>query len=122
MGEWIDWLTSTPQGQFLLGVAGLIFGSQAILSEDNLKGKLWGLGAPARWFKRRQKKAAEEEVEETKRLRELTEQQHRYIVWITAILRTIEVWAADNGHELPPPPFMTFNEWTKEKEEEEGGE
>lgn len=120
MGEWVTTLTSSPQGQFLIGVAALVFGSRAILSEERLKGKLWGLGWPVRWLRKKQEEAAEREVSELKRLREETNLQHQYIVWITTILRTVQIWAADNGYKLPPPPPMSYNDWRKEKDEDRG--
>lgn len=117
MGEWYTTFASEySEIQFLIGVAALIFGSRAVLSEKNLKGKLWGLGAPARWWNKRQQDAAEEEVSEIKRLREEVAMQHLYIVWITGLLRKIEIWAADGGHTLPPPPFITYIEWKEEND------
>lgn len=118
MDEWLSALTGTPQGQFLLGVTVLVFGSRAILSEENLKGKLWGIGRVARWWKNRQETAAENELSELRRLRSTVARQHEYIVWITGVLRVIQIWAAENGLELPKPPFQTYNEWDKEREEE----
>lgn len=116
MGDWITSLTSSSQGQFLLGVLTLVFGSQAILSEKNLKGKLWGLGAPARWLKRRQQETAEKEVSELARLREEVRYQHLYIVWITGLFRAIEIWAANKGYKLPQPPFRTYTEWKEDED------
>ena len=116
MGEWINSITSNPQGQFLLGVLVLVFGSQAILSEHNMKGKLWGVGAPLRWWRKRQQETAEKELSELVRLREENHQLHRYIVWITGIQRKIEIWAVDKGYELPPPPFNTYHEWKEEND------
>lgn len=111
MTEWLETVTSSSQWQFVVGVLVLVFGSQAVLSETNLKGKFWGLGAPARWWKRRQTETAEKELTETIRLQGETDCQHRYIIWVTSILRNIEIWAADQGHTLPPPEFKTYTEW-----------
>lgn len=35
----------------------------------------------------------------------------QYIQYATSMWRGVELWAARNGHELPPPPFKTFPEW-----------
>ena len=102
--------------QLAVGVLVLVFGSQAVLSETNLKGKLWGLGAPGRWWKRRQSEAAERELSETMQLREEVSLQHRYIVALTASMRSLEIWAADKGYTLPPPPFQTYLEWKEEED------
>lgn len=112
MDEWYSWAISTPQGQFVVGVLILIFGSKAVLSEESLKGKLSGLALPGRWFRRRQQKAAEREVSEIKLLREQTARQHRYIVEVTQQIRVWEIDAADRGHDFPPPKFETFSEWS----------
>ena len=114
MDEWTHYLTQTPQGQFIVGVLVLIFGSRAVLSEENLKGKLSGLTLPGRWLRRRQQRAAEREVTETKRLRNLATRQHRYILWLTSIIRSWEIDAADKGHKFPPPEFLTYLEWVAE--------
>lgn len=114
MDEWFEWVTTTPQGQFVVGVLILVFGSKAVLSEENLKGKLSGLTLPARWLRRRQDRAAEREVAEVKRLREENSRMHRYIVWLTSAIRAWEVDAADRGHEFPPPTFLTLTEWIEQ--------
>lgn len=113
MDDWYSWITATPQGQFLVGVAILIFGSKAVLSEESLKGKFSGLTLPGRWFRRRQQRAAEREVSEIKQLRERNVRQHRYIVEITQQIRVWEIDAADRGHAFPPPAFETFTEWSE---------
>lgn len=43
--------------------------------------------------------------------RERERQQHKYNVYVTAIVRDYEIWAADMGLELPPPAFRTYPEW-----------
>lgn len=111
MDEWLSWATTTPQGQFVIGVLVLIFGSKAALSEENLKGKLSGLGLLGRWFRQRQQQAAEREVSEVAELRLRNARQHRYIREITQVVRRWEIDAADKGHVLPPPEFMTYTEW-----------
>lgn len=42
--------------------------------------------------------------------------QHRYNVYTTSTFRTYEIWAADQGIELPPPEFRTFPEWLADQE------
>lgn len=104
-----------------------------------------GLGAAARWWNTRQvrevrrRKGLDAEINELvdekvgwvraemrasikdlkgqiEKLQKTERLQHSYIVWITSHLRRIEVWAADRGLELPPPPFMTFTEFVAERE------
>lgn len=111
MDELITWLTSTPQGQFVVGVLVLIFGSKAVLSEENIASKLSGLALPARWLRRRQERTAQAEVAEKKQLRTIVSRQHRYILWLTSIIRSWEIDAADKGHNFPPPAFLTYLEW-----------
>lgn len=38
-----------------------------------------------------------------------------YITWVTDWGRRIVLWAHDKGYELPPPPWMTYQEWQKGK-------
>lgn len=119
MDELIRWFADTPQGQFVVGVLVLVFGSKAVLSEENLKGKLSGLSLPGRWLRRRQQKSAEREVAEICKLREQDNLKHRYIVEVTETIRRWEIDAADKGHVLPPPRFRTYTEWLEDQREED---
>lgn len=118
MGEWFDSVITSPELQFLAGVSALVFGSRAVLSEDNLKGKLWGLGAISRWLKRKQERTAQAELSELRALRETVAHQHEYIVHETARNRSLEIWAANAGYEIPPPEHLTLTEWLRRREEE----
>lgn len=53
---------------------------------------------------------------ELEKVRERERLQHRYIVLMTRALRGIEIWAADLGLALPPPPLQTFPEWLAEQD------
>lgn len=118
MDEWIDSVITSPELQFLAGVAALVFGSRAVLSEENLKGKLWGLGAISRWLKKKQEHTAQAELSELRALRKTVDLQHEYIVQETARNRSLEIWAANAGYEIPPPKYMTLTEWKRKREEE----
>lgn len=106
----LEWMTSTPLG-FSIGVLVLVFGTKAILSEDNVREKLGGLNLVFRWFARRREKAAEEEADERVALQKANRDQHRYILWVTSLVHSWEIWAADHGIVLPAPPFQTITEW-----------
>lgn len=54
---------------------------------------------------------------EIERLSAVEMEQHDYIVWVTQLARSWEVWAAAQGLELPPPPFVTFKEWLAQNKE-----
>lgn len=62
------------------------------------------------WTVRIQKPVTPREERECERL------QRRYIVRVTSALRDVEIWAADNGLTLPPPPFQTFPEWLADQQ------
>lgn len=139
-------LLNAPGGVWILLVVILVFGSTAIFSEKTAKEKFGALGLVSRWWKRRKEEAAnmEEEIsskrtaelwdeiqrvdelrardreyfeEQITRLERAEKLQHRYITWVTDVFRRIEIWAAGQGYELPPPPFKTYIEWL-----DEGGE
>lgn len=118
MDEWFDSVITSPEIQFLAGVAALVFGSRAVLSEDNLKGKLWGVGALSRWLKGKQERTAQAELNELRELRETVALQHEYIVYETARNRSLEIWAANEGYKIPPPEHITLTEWLRKREEE----
>ncbi|WP_298074856.1 hypothetical protein [uncultured Corynebacterium sp.] len=61
----------------------------------------------ARKADNRELRARISHLEETERT------QHRYIVWVTEKMRQLEVWAAELGLKLPPPKFLSYNEWLK---------
>lgn len=133
----------TPLGQFIVGVLVLVFGSTALFSEKTAKEKFGAFGMLARWIQKQKERAAdlEEEIinrrtqdlwDEIKRVdearkkdnKELKKQilelqrseadQHAYIVWVTSVMRDLEIWAAEHGYKLPPPPFVTFTEWIRQ--------
>lgn len=144
-------IAESPAGQIVVAVLVMIFGSSSILSEKTAKEKFGAVGMILRWRQRRKDKAEafQEELfrKRTEELRaeirrvdnarkidrkELTAQiselqkneksQHEYILWVTEKMRKIEIWAADHGYDLPPPPFITFVEWEAQRETETPGE
>lgn len=141
---------STGPGQIIIGILLLILGPTALLSEKVFKEKFGAIGALLRWNKNRRERKAREKQDVTERQMEdlrneihrvdearkkdnaelsahitrleiRTNQQHGYILWVTDKWWSLELWAAERGLELPPPPFMTYTEWT-EKNKEAGGE
>lgn len=57
-------------------------------------------------------------AEDRQRIAELEardEERSEYIGWVTRVVRGIEAWAAREGLTLPPPPFMTFQEWRRDR-------
>lgn len=141
--EFLSKALDTPLGQFIIGVLVLVFGSTALFSEKTAKEKFGAFGMLARWVQRHKEKAADLEEEiinrrtedlwnEIKRVdearqkdnRELKKQiqklqrseadQHAYIVWVTSVMRDLEIWAAEHGYKLPPPPFVTFTDWVRQ--------
>lgn len=148
--EWLEFFTDPDPWQVFVGILVLIIGPTALLSEAVFKEKFGAIGAAWRWFRGTRKQKIEERQSATERelsdlrreinrvdtkrkedrgrtdkqihyLEEKIDRQHRYILWVTDIFRKIEIWAAEKGHKLPPPPFKTYSEWTK-TEEEAGGE
>lgn len=51
---------------------------------------------------------------------ELTHAQE-YIRWVTAWVHNVLLWAAQHGHELPPPPWQGYMEWKKSRQGGLGG-
>lgn len=137
LSEW----AKEPVSQFIVGFLFLVFGTPAILSEKAAE-KFGAFGVLARWWRERKKRAEQEaesvhereiadlrkEIErvdqarqgdasefraELERVSASEREQHAYIVWVTEMFRSLEVWAAEKGLKLPPPPFKTFTEWKK---------
>lgn len=140
--EYFKPLLTSPSGQFLLGVLVLTLGPTALFSRKTAEEKFGVFGALSRWWARRKedavKKASEthnRQIAELKaeiarvdndrkndreslqsqisQLRENEESQHRYIVWVTAWFRRLEIWSAERGLELPVPRFRTYPEWKR---------
>lgn len=118
-----EWLTSASPGQFLLGIAILVFGSRQILSEKSLKSSLGGLGLPFKFLRNARENAAEAEANElaflrgeVKRLNKRVSVYHRWAVSVTEQYHRLELWAAHKGVHLPPPPFTEFHIFESERE------
>ena len=144
--EWLPFFSDPDPWQIFVGVLILILGPTALLSEKVVHEKFGAVGAFFRWFSGQKRKRLEEKQDVTERhIRDLrkeiarvdearerdvqdlqeqvdifktsTTKQHRYIVWATDIFRGIEIWAAERGLTLPPPPFKTYSEWLEEEGE-----
>lgn len=125
-----DWLLGATPSQFLLGVIVLIFGTQKILSAENVEKSLGGLSLPAKWLQRRREAAAEEKIEEVAQLRKtLIEVQeelnrvHKWVLYATKRIRTLDSVLVANGVKIPPPDFLFLHEFgdreSGDEEEEE---
>lgn len=121
-----DLLTGSSTTQFLIGVFVLVFGTQKILSAENLEKSLGGLLVPVKWIHKKRAKAAEEEASVVVRLkkenRQASRELARYHAWsLTAAerIRSLEVFLAANGLESPPPPFIHFHEYEEDDEDDE---
>ena len=114
----LEWMASSSTG-FALGVMILVLGSKSVLSEKNLREKFSGVKWLFGWVGRRRQRQADLEVEAAVELQHLCREQHRYILWVTRLVRSWEVWAARHGHQLPPPPFLSIDEWRKQKHTED---
>lgn len=141
-GEWFSSASGNTLVQFLVGFAFLVFGSNAIFSEKTAREKFGVFGLISRNVQRHlQHRAKVEEELERRRTQDLRDEirrvdearkadnrelrarishleetertQHRYIVWVTEKMRQLEVWAAELGLKLPPPRFMSYNEWLR---------
>lgn len=128
---------SSDIGSYIFWIAILILGPTSLGSETIFKEKFGAFGLITKFVSGRRNKALElsealneRQVtglkQELKRidsrvdhLEKSSTRQHGYILWMTEKWRAIEIWAADNGYTLPPPPFMTFTEW-EEMEDERG--
>ncbi|MCK7675907.1 hypothetical protein [Corynebacterium pygosceleis] len=123
-----DLLREYPAASFIVGVVALV--GLVLPSVSKSMREAGGLiGSAARKVHEWRERAIEEDQQVTQReiadlraeirridgalqeLREREEAQHDYIVAATARLRKIDLWAAENGLTLPPPPFPTFTEW-----------
>lgn len=144
--DWVEHISSavtSPTGQFLLGLAVLVLGPTALLSEKTVREKFGALGLVARWFYRMKATKAERELAEEdgvtqclkSQLAELQEmlnertaalqdqiddlhsegrKSHGYILYITRAIRSIEIWAANNSYDLPSKTLLTYPEWEYE--------
>ena len=118
------WLTSSSPSQFLVGVAILVFGSKRVLSEKNVSESLGGLFLPFRWLRSRRERAAEEEASEIEllraevsRLAQENNRYHRWAVTVTKRNRVLQLWAAEHGLSLPPPPCVGWSDFEQPKED-----
>lgn len=140
--EFVMQLDVHPTIKFVVGVVVMLLTSKALSSENEAAKRLWGVAKIHQWWKQRQEREADLEEEiASRRLREITDEiarvdkarlkdkqmflarieqleqtetmQHTYIVWVTQIMRNIEIWAAEQGLTLPRPPFITYPEWLK---------
>ncbi|MCK2199208.1 hypothetical protein [Corynebacterium callunae] len=66
------------------------------------------------WRKEREQLVVQH-AKELAEIRHSEQQKHEYIVMITSTLRRIEIWAADLGIALPPPPFQSYTEWLEKR-------
>lgn len=118
-----------PVSQFVVGFLFLVFGTPAILSEKAAE-KFGVFGVLARSWREGKKRAEQDAADvhlrgtadlrreiarvyearkrdakefraELDRVSKSEHDQHEYIVWITSLLRGLEVWAVDKGLELP---------------------
>ena len=60
-------------------------------------------------------RAIEEGRQRIAELEARDEERTEYLSWVTRMMRSIESWAAKEGLTLPPPPFMTFQEWRRDR-------
>ena len=111
----VEWLSRTTPTQFLIGIAILVFGSKKILSEKNVSESLGGLFIPFRWLRQRREEAADAEAERmarmSKEILKLQREQellHQWAVEVTRSYRAVQLWAAEKGYTLPPPPFISL--------------
>lgn len=52
-------------------------------------------------------------VERERALQRDLSQALDYIRFVTSWARGVVLWADENGHRLPPPPWQSFSEWQK---------
>lgn len=135
--EWIGAVDSP--WKFLVGVGVLTFGPFALLSRETATDKFWLIGSAVRFFQERKEKAADLEEQLASRrtedlwreinrvddlriqdrekfekrvagLEQSDRDKYEYILYVTAVWRTILLWAADEGHTLPVQ-VLTFEQW-----------
>lgn len=135
--EWVGFIDSP--WKFLVVVVVLTLGPFALLSRETVTEKFWLIGSAVRYFRERKEKAADLEEElaarrtedlwrEINRVDELRMQdrerfekrvasleqsdrdKYEYILYVTAVWRTIMLWAADEGHTLPVQ-ILTYEQW-----------
>ncbi|MCX7491457.1 hypothetical protein OS127_02795 [Corynebacterium sp. P6129] len=131
-------LREYPAATFIVGVIGII--GLIIPAASNSMREAGGLlGAMARKLHQWRQRAIEEDQQVTSReiadlraeirrldagihrIEKRESLQHAYIVEVTERMRRIEIWAADNGLTLPPPPFQTYTEWLASRENDQPG-
>ena len=119
----VEWLSRTTPTQFVIGLAILIFGSKKILSEKNVSESLGGLFIPFRWLRRRREEVADAEALRITRMceqiRELQREQellHQWAVEVTRSYRAVQLWAAEKGYTLPPPPFVSLADFRSRRD------
>lgn len=131
--EILDFLSNTKTpGGFLLTVAIILAVASGLLSKAAADyGGIFGKAALAMRRHKEEAIAADEasdarrldRMEKTIRrldrevadLRTKESRHHEYQLWVTGLWRGLEFWAVDKGLTLPPPPFMSYPEWVKEK-------
>lgn len=135
--EWVGVIDSP--WKFLMGVGVLTLGPFALLSRETATEKFWLIGSAARFFRERKERAADLEEELAARrtedlwreinrvdnlriqdrekfekrvasLEQSDRDKYEYILYVTAVWRTILLWAADEGHTLPVK-VLTFEQW-----------
>lgn len=138
--EWIG-LVDSPW-KFLMGVGVLTLGPFALLSKETVSEKFWLIGSVTRYFRERKEKAADLEEQLASRrtedlwreinrvddlriqdrekfekrvasLEQSDRDKYEYILYVTAVWRTILLWAADEGHILPVQ-VLTFEQWLQQ--------
>lgn len=121
-----NWLTGASPTQFILGVAILIFGTQKILSVENVEKSLGGLLLPVKWLHQKRENAADKEVkivhdlqEENMRLNKELERYHAWSLLAAKRNRDLEVFITSNGLSVPPPNFVYLHEFRLEEGDDE---
>ena len=122
----LDWLTNATPVQFAVGVLILVFGTSKILSADNVEKSLGGLLLPVKWIYSKRSKAAEEQVQAVKKLKEenlrINKELGRYHAWSLVAAkrnRDLEAFISANGLEIPPPKFVYLHEFRVEEDQDE---
>lgn len=122
----LDWLTGASPAQFAIGVLILVFGTSKILSADNVEKSLGGLLLPVKWIHSKRSKAAEEQVQGVKNLKEenlrINKELDRYHAWSLVAAkrnRDLEAFISASGLEIPPPKFVYLHEFRVEEGQDE---